>query len=55
MPTQKITLEIETREIPEDERADLAQELLRAANAVLAPFLASRDSLAGDVSRWEQK
>lgn len=53
--TQVITLEIATDAIAEEERPDLALELVRAANAVLAAKIPNRDSLQGRVSRWAEK
>lgn len=55
MPTQKITLEIETEAIAEEERAELSAELVRAANVVLSAKIANRDSLVGRVARWDEK
>lgn len=55
MALQKITLEIPTEPIAEEERSDLAVELVRAANAVLAAKIPNRDALQGSVSRWDEK
>lgn len=55
MPLQKITVEIETKPIPEEERGDLGAEISRAVQGVLLHTLASRDSLIAEVSRWEEK
>lgn len=55
VPTQVITLTIPTDAIAEDERPELALELIRAANAVLAAKIPNRDSLQGIVSKWVEK
>jgi len=52
---QIITLEIPTEAIDEEERSDLAAEVLRAANAVLAAKIVNRDALVGRVSKWVSK
>ncbi len=55
MPIQKITVEIATQEVPEDERPELAVEIARAAQGVLLLYLTSRDSLLASVTQWAQK
>ena len=55
MPLQKVTLEISTARIPEEDRADLAQELLRALNSLVGAYLRDRDGMHGEVVRWEEK
>ena len=55
MPTQTITLEISTEPIPEEQRADLAQELLRALNGLVGAYLPDRDGMHGEVVKWEAK
>lgn len=55
MPLQKITVEISTEPIPEDERPDFAYEIARAVQVVLLDRLASRDALVAEVVRWEER
>ena len=55
MPQQKITIEIETEPIAEDERPDFAYEIARAVQVVLLDRLASRDALLAQVTSWEEK
>jgi hypothetical protein len=55
MPLQKLTVEIETQPISEDERPELASEIARAVQALLLPYLDSADALVARLTRWEEK
>jgi len=55
MPVQKITVEIPTLEITEDERNEAAVEIARAVQGVLLAYLESRDALQAVVTQWVEQ